>query len=236
MDPRLAELYNRPLRLDPGYVKNVLKLDGETADRVGRISGGIHKDEAELLARVSAEIDPVVSLEIGLGYGYSALTICSARPPAAGRRHIVIDPHQRTYWKGMGLAHLDAAEFGGIVDFHEDLSYRVLPALERENVRVDLAFVDGWHTFDFAFVDFFFIDKLLREDGVVVFDDADWPSIRPVLRYAVTNLSYAVHATLPEKGERAPFDVALGLEGSCIALRKVRPARERDIFFHRPFS
>lgn len=133
------------------------------------------------------------------------------------------------------MRHLAEAGFSGMVELHEDFSYRVLPRLEREGLRVDLAFVDGWHTFDFVFVDFFFIDKMLVEGGVVVFDDADWPSIRPVLRYAVTNLSYVPVATLPEKKAREPVDVRLGLEGSCIALRKPKQAREREIFFHEPF-
>ena len=235
MNPRLARLYRDGPRLEPSYVREVLHLEGERADRVGQITGGIHPDEAELLARVTAQVAPVVSLEIGLGSGFSALAICTASPRVPDRRHLVIDPHQTKYWDGAGMRHLAEAGCADMIVLHEDFSYRVLPLLERAETRVDLAFVDGWHTFDFAFVDFFYLDKLLREGGVVAFDDADWPSIRPVLRYAITNLGYGVVATLPESRPRDPIDVRLGLEGSCIALRKERSESPRDIFHHEPF-
>jgi hypothetical protein len=39
---------------------------------------------------------------------------------------------------------------------------------------------------------------MLPIGGVVVFDDADWPSIRRVIRFALTNLPYCLYRTLPE--------------------------------------
>ena len=237
LDPRVLELYRSCPKLRPEYIRDVLNLTGERAEAVATITGGIHREEAELLARMTDEIDPVRSLEVGLGYGFSALTVCtSGKRPVDERHHIVIDPHQSTHWDGAGMRHIEEAGFATMVELREEPSYRVLPQLERDRLEIDLAFIDGWHTYDFVFVDFFFVDKLLCEGGVVVFDDADWPSIRPVIRYAVTNLSYEVAGTLTEKGEREPCDVELGLQGSCIALRKTGHARDREIFFHEPFQ
>jgi hypothetical protein len=51
----------------------------------------------------------------------------------------------------------------------------------------------------------------------------------------VTNLGYEVVGTLPEKHERAPLDVELGIEGSCIGLKKPAAPPAREIFFHREF-
>lgn len=236
MDHRLERLFQTSPTLDPRYVRQVLGLAGEQAGRVDRITGGIHRDEVELLARVVAEHDPETSLEVGLGYGFSALTICvSGRRDMSERRHIVMDPHQSGYWHGRGLAHLEQAGVAAMVEFHEERSYRVLARLEAGGTKVDFAFVDGWHTFDYVFADFFLIDKILRPGGLVMFDDADWASIRPVLRFAVTNLGYGVHATLPETGPRASIDAELGLQGSCIALRKPDMPVERSIFHHVPF-
>jgi hypothetical protein len=65
---------------------------------------------------------------------------------------------------------------------------RALAEIERSGQRVDFAFIDGWHTFDFALVDFFFIDRISSVGGVVVFDDANWPAIRKVCRFVKTNL------------------------------------------------
>lgn len=235
LNPQLERLYAATLRLKKPYIREVLRLEDERAGLVATISGGISRAEAELLCEVVSEVRPVHSLEVGLGYGFSAVAICSAAPVVDGRRHIVIDPHQSSYWGGAGMQNLRDGGFAAIVTLHEECSHRVLPMLEREGEQIDFAFIDGWHTFDFVFVDFFFIDKMLREGGVVAFDDADWPSIRPVIRYVVTNLGYSVMRTLPEKRERAAIDRELGIEGSCIVLRKERAADTREIFFHQPF-
>lgn len=235
MDPRLQKLYANRLKLNPDYVREVLGLDGETAARVEQISGGIHEDEAQLLSALVKEAQPAISVEIGLGYGFSALTICTS-VQNDNHGHIAIDPHQSSYWKGQGARNVVDAGFGERFRLVEDYSYKALPALLTEGIEADLVFIDGWHTFDFVFVDFFHADKLLRAGGLVIFDDADWPSIRPVIRYAVTNLGYEVVGVLPEKRERAPIDVELGIEGSCIGLRKPLQAPKREIFFHRNFS
>lgn len=234
LDQRLKKLYASGLKLSPAYIRNVLGLTGEKAERVSRISGGIHEDEAELVAALVKATNPTLSIEIGLGYGFSALTICSAASEQT-HRHIVIDPHQSTYWNNGGLRTLESAGVAHRVSLIEKPSYAALPELLKDGVVADLVFIDGWHTFDFVFVDFFFADKILRPEGVVVFDDADWPSIRPVVRYAVTNLGYQVVATLPESRPRDSIDMELGIEGSCIGLRKPAKGQEREIFFHQPF-
>lgn len=237
MHAELEALFQSCPTLEPGYVRDILGLDGAQAEKVDRITGGIHRDEVELLVSVVDGVDPATSVEVGLGYGFSALAIgLSGRRDRAGRRHIVMDPHQTSYWRGRGLAHLDAAGLSAMIEFHEAPSHRVLPLLEARGERVDFAFIDGWHTFDYVFTDFFFVDKLLRPGGVVMFDDADWPSVRPVLRFAITNLGYRVHATLPEKAQRSPIDEELGLEGSCIAIRKPRTETARAIFHHVSFT
>ncbi len=37
---------------------------------------------------------------------------------------------------------------------------------------LDFIFIDGWHTFDYTLIDFFYADKLLRKDGIILIDDA----------------------------------------------------------------
>lgn len=236
LPPELEALYRNCPPLPSAYVAEVLGLSGKTAEKVTRIHGGIHADEAGLLGRLTAEVAPESTLEIGLGHGFSAMAIClAAGQQVPAHRHTVIDPHQFSYWRGRGMAHLATAGLADRVTLHEDVSCQVLPRLETEGFRCELAFIDGWHTFDFVFVDFFFVDRLLRPGGLVIFDDANWPSIRPVLRYAVTNLGYLVHATLPEKTEQTEIDRQLGLEGSCIALKKPVRSPHREVFFHVPF-
>jgi predicted O-methyltransferase YrrM len=237
MREKLQSLYARKPKLTPAYIREVLGLHDGRAERVAEISGGISKDEAAMLGEVVAELKPIRTLEVGLGYGFSAIAICDAADrEAAERKHIVIDPHQSKYWNGAGLRNLVETGHGDCIEFHEEPSYRVLPRVVEVGTEIDFAFIVGWHTFDYVFVDFIYIDKMLRRGGVVAFDDADWPSIRPIIRYVVTNLSYQVLRTLPEKKPREQIDIDLGIEGSCIALRKVAAQHQRDIFFHRSFG
>jgi predicted O-methyltransferase YrrM len=141
-----------------------------------------------------------MSVEVGLGYGISSLFICEALSQVQAERHIVIDPYQFPGWGGIGLKNLKEAGYEGLVDFREVSSHLALPHLEAEGMKIDFAFVDGWHTFDYALVDFFYIDRLLRIGGLIVFDDALYPSIRKVCRYIATNRAY----TVIDDGARRP--------------------------------
>jgi hypothetical protein len=108
------------------------------------------------------------------------------------RKHYVIDPNQSSEWRGIGLENLRRAGYGALVELREKMSHVALPELLSEGVELDFAFIDGWHVFDQVIVDFFFIDKLLKVGAELAFDDANWPSVRKVLRYVVTNRRYSV--------------------------------------------
>jgi predicted O-methyltransferase YrrM len=142
-------------------------------------------------------VQPEQCLEVGLAQGLSALYLCDALEKAGRGRHIAIDPNQHggawgDSWEGAGLHSLERAGYAERVEFHGEPSFRVLPRLEAEGLRLDLAFIDGWHTFDFSLVDFFYIDRMLRPGGVVAIDDAQWPSVRKLCRYLATNRAYRV--------------------------------------------
>jgi predicted O-methyltransferase YrrM len=222
-----------------------------------KLHSSISASEGQFLQRLVRQVDPTVSLEVGLAYGISALFICDALNAREGTQHIAIDPNQggaidpnQHYtslgdsWGGIGIANLRRAGYGDIVRLIEAPSYRALAELESSGQRIDFAFIDGWHTFDFALVDFFFIDRMLNVGGVVTFDDASWPAIRKVCRFVRTNLAYSVLGVDGSDSEpsqkrplserllrRSPFrrllrpetiapDRSMGLEGRCIAFRK----------------
>ncbi len=166
-----------------------------------QVRSHITAEEGNFLQEIVAEIKPRVSLEVGFAYGVSTLFICETLASQPAARHIVIDPHQfqptgmqkghETY-DGAGLYNLKKAGYDRFVEFLEVPSQLALPKLVSEGVQVDFAFIDGFHTFDFALVDFFYVDRLLRCGGVVVLDDTDFPSLWKLCRYIVTNRSYTV--------------------------------------------
>jgi predicted O-methyltransferase YrrM len=147
--------------------------------------------EGAALQRLVREVRPQVTLEVGCGYGISALYICEALAEVGGRRHIVIDPDQLTDWKSAGLFTVERAGFGPLLDFHPQPSHLALPRLEEAGTTVGLALIDGWHTFDYAMVDFFYVDHLLEPGGVLMLDDTSaYPAIRKLARYIATHRQY----------------------------------------------
>ena len=219
------------------------------------------------LQQLIRTVVPSVSLEVGLGFGVSAMFICETLTETAKGRHIVIDPDQYlgTWgdgWSGAGLALLERCGLRALVDFHCLPSCRALPALEESGVRIDFAFVDGWHTFDYCLMDAVLIDRILNVNGIIVLHDAHWPSVHKVCRYLLTNRSYRVHSavTTPHNPALRPLrrsasvplvpeelrrhlkpevrqpDEELDLPGNspCVALQKMRDD-DRRWDFHEEF-
>jgi predicted O-methyltransferase YrrM len=239
MNPYLEEI------LRTGYIKS---QNGELLDAGSAIS----LQKGRFLQKIISEIKPVVCLEVGLAFGVSSLFICGAIEKTNNSPHIVINPYQNRaeVWRGIGLHNLRKSGYGEIVEFIELPSHQALTQLYAQGRKIDFAFIDGMHLFDYALVDFFLIDKIIKVGGILVFDDADWPAIRKLCRFIIKNQSYSVFKCLDiiefrklsvkrrilnmllavpgfsSKLHRllAPEiienDALLGLHGSCIAFRK----------------
>lgn len=170
-----------------------------------KVHSHIRREQGEFLQSLIGALRPQTTLEIGLAMGVSALFICEALTRLPDARHIVVDPaqHSAEYWQGIGLHNLHAAGYGEMVEFYELPSHLALPQLAAAGRRVDFAFIDGAHLFDYALVDFFLVDKLLRVGGVVAFDDLWMPSIQRLCRYIITNRCYTVFRYFPNGTEPA---------------------------------
>src|ERR1700746_831850 len=143
--------------------------------------------EGNLLFRVVRSVRPTTSLEVGFAYGVSAMYVCDALAKNGNpARHIVVDPFQFSQWKGIGLRNIERAGYGELVELHAAPSEIALPQLLYENTVLDMAVIDGWHTFDHALVDFFYVNKMLRIGGVVVMDDSSMPSIGKLVDHVLT--------------------------------------------------
>jgi predicted O-methyltransferase YrrM len=80
----------------------------------------------------------------------------------------------------------------------EEKSFEALPTLLKRNKdKVDLVFVDGWHTFDYTLVDIFYGVLLLRIGGYLIIDDALHPGVANTLKYLDTNYIMLKRKTSP---------------------------------------
>jgi hypothetical protein len=114
------------------------------------------------------------TLETGSG----ASTVVFA---AAGARHLAISPQGeehnriRAYCEQVGVAPDE-------LEFIEGFSADVLPALDGER-RLDVAFIDGAHSFPLPVVDWHFVSRLLRVGGILIMDDVPIPAVAVLFRY-----------------------------------------------------
>jgi predicted O-methyltransferase YrrM len=134
------------------------------------------------------------TIEIGLGYGISALFACDGllRNRDLTARHVVIDPHQSTRFGNCGLQFLDEAGLVPMVEYHTEESQIVLPRLLGEGRSFDLAFVDGNHRFDGVFLDLIYLGRLVRPGGVIFVDDYQLAAVARAVSFCVTNLGWTL--------------------------------------------
>jgi len=138
------------------------------------------------------------SLEIGMAYGLSTLFFCQAHSEKGAGLHTAIDPWQRQ-WGNVGRLNVQRAGLGGYLRLIEAPSSEALPKLCERNERFDLAFIDGMHRFDSVLLDFFYVDRMLKVGGLVIFDDLGMPSVRKVVSYVLRNRAYAVAPIRPRE-------------------------------------
>lgn len=155
------------------------------------------------------------TLEVGLSFGGSALTIAATHRDmhgAAARRHTAIDPFQQVLWDNSGLMALGRAGLSDFVEFRAKLSSIALAELLDDGRTFDLIYVDGSHRFDDVFVDAYFGFRLLSSRGVIFFDDSSTRDVAKVLRYVSTNwAAWTAEVDLfPYRSGRSPLVYRVG--------------------------
>jgi predicted O-methyltransferase YrrM len=208
------------------------------------INSETSRGQCEYLQSLIRENGFTDSLEIGFAYGMSTLAIVEEIAKRNGH-HTVIDKFQIADWGGNGLDLVKQAGYGPNLTFIEKYCYEVLPELMQNGRKIDFAYIDSTKQFDWLLVDFFYIDKLMKVGGIVVFDDVAFPSIRKLLRYLSGFPGYIVHSQFPASVPPSAFrklagllkilpkakrlfrpeifvtDHELGLNAHCIALRNI---------------
>ncbi len=154
----------------------------------------IQKEEGEWLYNFLKEKDLKNTLEIGFAYGCSAAYIMSATESS----HVAIDPYQEHY-KNLGAKNIEKLNLSQHLRLLTELSHIALPKLLIEGAKMDLAFIDGGHRFDDIFIDWFYCDHLLNQQGYIFFDDAWMESTQRVAAFVRTNRKDYEELTVPMK-------------------------------------
>jgi predicted O-methyltransferase YrrM len=134
---------------------------------------------------------PRVALEVGMACGMSSLAILAGLHTAGpDGRLISIDPHQSTSYHGAGVANVARAGLAGRHELVEKPDYLALPNLLEKGTRLQFAYIDGWHTFDYVLLDLFYIDKMLDAGGIIAFNDCGWRSVHRALGFLTSHRRY----------------------------------------------
>jgi predicted O-methyltransferase YrrM len=174
---------------------------GKCVDLAGKerkVTGAVPREDALILQEMVRFVKARTTLETGVAFGLSTLAICEALTalgtvPVRGQspcHHYGVDPEQHSVHGGAALASLKRAGLDSVFELLEGPSHLMLPKLLEKGVVLDLAFIDGWHTFDYTLLDFFYLDKMLRPGGVMLLHDRSWPSKQKVMRFMMTHRRY----------------------------------------------
>lgn len=113
------------------------------------------------------------TLEVGFAYGCSGSHILSATKDT----HYAIDPFQDAY-QNLGLKNIETLGLSEHLHFMREYSHSALPKLFEQGVKVNFAFIDGGHRFDDIFIDFYYVDLMLNQNGYVLLHDSWMRSTR----------------------------------------------------------
>ena len=211
-------------------------------------SGQAHKLKAAIDPREgrflyeTIDSDPQIinTLEVGCAYGLSSLHICAALKKRPEASHVIIDPCQHTNFDGVGIKNLKEA---GINFFHllEMISEVALPSLiEEKEGKIDLIFVDGWHTFDHTLLDCFYATRLLRKGGYLIVDDVSIPGVERVIDYLKTYPCYKEYGALdfskPKSFKRHMLKLLLSPIPKSVFKAILTPRTYRRIFEDKSLS
>lgn len=157
--------------------------DGEI---IVRVHSNVNIREGEFISSMIKKHKLRNCLEIGMAFGISATYILENE----NTKLISIDPFQTTQWKSYGLKLLKQNNMDNRHELIQEKSYVALPDLLKRNIEFDFIFIDGWHTFDYTLLDFFYADKMLKIGGLIIIDDALHKGVSKTLKYLNTNYKY----------------------------------------------
>ncbi len=241
MHPLLQQIFQT--RTFSNSKNEIISIHSETSE-----------EEFEFLQTLIKKNNFKASIEVGVAYGLSTLAIVESIAGNGGKS-VALDPFQYDEWGGNGLDLIKQAGYMDSLEFVNELSFKALPRLYDQGHKFDFAYIDSTKILDQLMVDFFFLDKLLEVNGIIVFDDVIFPSIRKLLRYLSQLPHYEVCGQVPKnakplsirkkvfklilprfalKEELLITDYTLGISTHCVALRKkAEDSRKWD--WHVPF-
>ena len=184
------------------------------------VTSAISREEGVMLQQLASLPEVRKTIEVGFANGVSGLYICAGLANKKDVSHTAIDPFQISEYKGRGVENLRRTGFDSFQLIPQP-SEIALPALLSKGECYDMALIDGLHTADQTLVDFYFLDRLIRVGGIIVFDDVHSPAVSKIARYVATYPNYSVLSICGRRGWRRRVINSLKVV-ACVALSPMR--------------
>lgn len=231
-------------------ILNSRKIEKNSAGETVELHSNTSMAQCLFIEDVFDKIKPKKSLEVGLAMGISAMCLLDKHKEAGNSEkcHIIIEPYN---WENIAEHNIEKTGLLKYADIRYKKSDFVLTELFHTGHRIQLAYVDTTKVMDIVMQDFYFIDKILDVNGVIILDDCggSWPGVQKVARFINTLPHYQVFA-LHQKSKQSlksaiaeklftslvslvPFkkrflkgfsmktDKQLGLDYACIVFKKI---------------
>jgi Methyltransferase domain len=131
------------------------------------------------------------TIETGVGASTVVFAACGAYHTA-----ISPDPHEhervREYCEQIGI---DVSRLSFLAGFSQD----VLPSLLTSERTLDVAFIDGAHSFPFPEVDWCYMTRSLKVNGKLLLDDVTIPSVGTTYRHMVLEPNWRLERVLDDR-------------------------------------
>ena len=182
-----------------------MSSNNNTVDR----AKGMRRSEIDVLCGLIRANRFSKLLEIGMANGSSSVAMLRTLTENGGGSLTSIDPYQYAAvgsvrndnddgYSGEGVENVSKAGFSHMHTLLAEPDFIALPKLVQAKEKFDFIFVDGYHSFDYAFIDFFYADLLLKVGGIVAFHDSSFPAVYKVCQFVARNKEYRLVGPRPE--------------------------------------
>jgi predicted O-methyltransferase YrrM len=186
----LLELYSPAFQLKSGTeeLKSSELFLSQVARRTDHISRASHACSLSVLKYLADSVkDEYITLETGGGWSTCVFAACA-------KKHICINPDITANELIERFLREHDVNIGELV-FHHETSDMALPALDK-TCHLDVAFIDGNHSFPIPVLDWHYIDLHLKEGGVILIDDSHIRSVGVLSEYLSKEESYEKITTI----------------------------------------
>lgn len=150
----------------------------------------IDRSSAEYVYETVLQLAPANAVEVGMAWGFSSVPICAALRDSSKGVSTIFDPFQGPTYEYVGREQLVDFALQGHFWLDERRSDIGLPELFAGGHEIEFAFIDGDHRIDAVVIDFYYVNKMLKVGGMVIFDDLQFPSVQRVVSFALTQFHY----------------------------------------------